>query len=123
MAFKEIEPEEEENYHEKYPRFENIGDHVEGNLYEWDKDGWGNKRIVLEVGEDEEGEPILQYLPTHTHLRRFYNRIHIGDYIRVELKKLIEKDNQEYPTRIYKLQVDPDRKVEYGDLDDEYYDE
>lgn len=123
MAFVEIEPEEEETTFQKYPRFEKVGDSVEGNLYEFDKDGYGNKRMVLEVGEDEEGEPILQYLPTHSHLRRFYKKVKIGDFLHVELAKLIPpKEDQEYPTRIYKVQVDPERHVEYDD-DDEFYEE
>lgn len=124
MAWETIEPEEENNF-DKYPKFEKVGDYVEGNLYEYDKDGYGNKRMVLEVGEDEDGELILQYLPTHSHLRKFYKKVAIGDYIRVELTKLIPpKEDQEYPTRIYKVQVDPDRKATYDfDDEDEFYDD
>ena len=125
MAWKEIEPEETQL--DKYPKFEKVGDYVEGNLYEFDKDGYGNKRMVIEIGEDEEGELILQYLPTHRHLQNFYKKVAIGDYLHVELVKLIPpKEDQEYPTRIYKVKVDPDRKAIYDDFeeeDDEFYEE
>ena len=122
MAFIDIEPEEEENGYDKYPSFEKVGDSVEGNLYEFDKDQWNNKRMVLEVGEDEDGEPLLAYLPSHAHLKRFYKKVKIGDFLHVELTKLIPpKEDQEYPTRIYKIQVDPERHVEYDD--DEFYEE
>ena len=118
-----IEPEEENNF-TKYPKFEKVGDNVEGNLYELYKDSYGRKGMVLEVGEDEEGEPLLQHLPTHAHLQRFYKKVAIGDCLHVELVKIIPpKEDQEYPTRIYKVQVDPDRKVIYEEDDEEYYEE
>lgn len=65
MAFVEIEPEAETEGYTKYPKFEKVGDNIEGNLYEFDTDGYGNKRMVLEVGEDEDGEPLYSYLPSH----------------------------------------------------------
>lgn len=123
MAWETLEPEEENNF-TKYPKFEKVGDNVEGNLYEFYKDSYGRKGMVLEVGEDEEGEPLLQHLPTHAHLQRFYKKVAIGDFLHVELVKIIPpKEDQEYPTRIYKVQVDPDRKVIYEEDDEEYYEE
>lgn len=121
MAWETLEPEEENNF-TKYPKFEKVGDNVEGNLYEFYKDSYDRKGMVLEVGEDEEGEPLLQNLPTHAHLQRFYKKVEIGDYLRVELVKIIPpKEDQEYPTKIYKVQVDPNRKVIYEEEDDEEY--
>ena len=125
MAWETLEPEEENNF-TKYPKFEKVGDNVEGNLYEFYKDSYGRKGMVLEVGEDEEGEPLLQHLPTHAHLQRFYKKLAIGDYIRVELVKLIEPeedDENQYPVRKYKVQVDEDKKVIYEEDDEEYYEE
>ena len=122
MAWEEIKPEEDTSGFTKYPKFEKVGDAIEGNLYEFDKDQWGNKRMVLDCGEDEDGELKLAYLPSHTHLTNFYKKVAIGDYLRVELAKLIPpKEDQEYPTRIYKVQVDPERHVEYDE--DEFYEE
>ena len=134
MAWKEIEPEEETGY-SKYPKFEKVGDFVEGNLYDFETDGYNNKRMVLEVGEDEDGEPLYSHLPSHAHLQRFYKKLGIGDFIRVELVKLIEpeeNDENQYPVRKYKVQVDEDKKVIYKkviseeddeDDDEEYYEE
>ncbi|MBQ9024798.1 MAG: hypothetical protein IJ104_00815 [Methanobrevibacter sp.] len=126
MAWEEIEPEEETGY-TKYPKFEKVGDFVEGNLYEFETDGYGNKRMVLEVGEDEDGEPLYSYLPSHAHLQRFYKKVAIGDFLRVELVKLIEPDeddDNQYPVRKYKVQVDPDRSVRYEEEDeDDFFDE
>ena len=85
MAFVEIEPEAETEGYTKYPKFEKVGDNIEGNLYEFDTDGYGNKRMVLEVGEDD--------------------------------------DENQYPVRKYKVQVDEDKKVIYEEDDEEYYEE
>ena len=135
MAWETLEPEEVTEGYSKYPKFEKVGDNIEGNLYEFDTDGYGNKRMVLEVGEDEDGEPLYSYLPSHAHLQRFYKKVAIGDYIRVELVKLIEpeeNDENQYPVRKYKVQVDEDKKVIYKkviseeddeDDDEEYYEE
>lgn len=131
MAFKDIEPEEETEGYAKYPKFEKVGASIEGHLYEFETDGYNNKRMVLEVGEDEDGKPLYSYLPSHAHLQRFYKKLKIGDYIRVELVKLIEpdeNDENQYPVRKYKVQVDEDRKVYYKEVDDdeddeEYYEE
>ena len=123
MAWQKIEP--EEDGFEKYPKFNKEGDFVEGNLYEYDTDGYGNKRMVLEVGEDEDGEPLLQYLPSHAHLQKFYKGVSIGDFLHVELVKLIEPEKEgDYPIRKYAVKADPERKVEYDDFDeDEFYED
>ena len=50
MAFEEVElgPAEVGEYWNP----EEVGDSVEGNIYEFTNDNYGNKRIVLYLGED-----------------------------------------------------------------------
>lgn len=99
-----------------YPRFDEIGDFVEGNFLGIAEDDFGKKRIELYKGEDEDGELLMQVLPAHADLRKYYSQLNRGDYIRVELVKIIPSNNENYSDkRIYKVQVDPDRAVEFGD--------
>lgn len=100
-----------------YPRFDEIGNFVEGNVLGIIDDDYGNKRIELYKGEDSEnGEMLTQILPAHADLRKYYSQLNQGDYIRVELIKIIPSDNPEYSDKkIYKVQVDPDKAVEFGD--------
>ena len=104
---------------------ENVKDSVEGNVYEIKKDNWDNDRVVLDLGDDEDGNLMTTTLPAHAHLKKFIPNLEIGDYIRVELTKLIppRKENG-YPKRIYKVLKDPDRKVEWPEeesSDDDYF--
>jgi len=115
MAFEDVE-----EAMDKYWNPENIGDNIEGNVYEIVKDNWDNKRIVLDMGDDEEGNLMTTTLPGHAQLQRFVPKLQIGDYIRVELVKLIdptpeqlEADPKRKPTMIYKVQKDPDRAQAY----------
>lgn len=115
MAFEDVE-----EAIDKYWNPENVGDNVEGNVYEIRKDNWNNDRVVLDLGDDEDGNVITTTLPSHAHLRRFIPKLEIGDYIRVTLHKLIEPtpeqledDPNRSATRIYKVQKDPDRKIDY----------
>lgn len=117
MAFEDVEATVDE-----YWNPEQIGDNVEGNVLEFITDKWNNKRIVLDLGDDENGEVITTTLPSHAHLKRFIPKLEVGDYIRVELVKLIEPKEEVdadgrkmQPTRIYKVQKDPERKIDYGD--------
>ena len=122
MAFKEVEKGPEE--FGRYWNPEEVGDIIEGNIYNFVTDDYGNKRIDLYRGEDEDGEPVMCMLPAHADLKRVYVNLERGDYIRVELIKLIEpKGKSQYPKRIYKVMVDDDRKVEWPeeDSDDDYY--
>ena len=117
MAFEDVE----ETIVDKYWNPEEIGEDIEGNVYEIVKDKWNNKRIVLDLGDDEEGNIIKTTLPSHAQLARFIPNLMIGDYIRVEIIKLIppteeelEKDPKRKDTRIYKVQKDPDQAIDYN---------
>ena len=117
MAFEDVE-----EAVDKFWNPENVGDNVEGNVYEIKKDDWNNDRVVLDLGDDEEGNLMTTTLPAHAHLKRFIPRLEVGDYIRVELIKLIEPTPEQLeeqpgrsPARVYKVQKDPDRKIDYGE--------
>lgn len=116
MAWEEVEPVAAE----KYWKPEKIGDEVEGNVFEIVKDDWNNDRIVLDLGDDADGNLITTTLPAHTHLSSFIPKLKIGDYIKVELVKQIaptaeqlEKQPDRSPTNIYKLMKDPSRAQAY----------
>ena len=125
MAFEEVEKGPEEVG--RYWNPEELGDAVEGNIYKFVTDDYGNKRIDLYLGQDEDDEAILTMLPGHADLRRVYVNLERGDYIRVELIKLIPpKKEKGHPKRIYKVKRDPDRKVEWPEAEtvtdaDDYY--
>ena len=115
MAFEDVE-----EAMDKYWNPEKIGENIEGNVYEIVKDNWNNKRIVLDMGDDEEGNLMTTTLPSHAQLQRFIPKLQIGDYIRVELVKIIdptseqlEKDSSRKPAKIYKVQKDPERAIDY----------
>ncbi len=117
MAFEDVEPAVD-----KYWNPEQKGDSVEGNLYKIIKDQWGNDRMVLDLGDDEDGHLIETILPAHAQLLSFIPKLSIGDYIRVELHDLIqptpeqlEADPTRKATRIYKVQKDPDRAIDYDE--------
>ena len=119
MAFEEVT-----EAVDKYWNPENIGDNVEGNVYEITKDQWGNKRIVLDLGDDEDGNLMTTTLPGHAQLQRFVPKLKIGDYIKVELIKQIEptpeqleQDANRKPTNIYKVLKDPERAMDYDDIE------
>ena len=119
MAFEDVE----ETVVDKLWNPEKIGENIEGNLFEITKDQWGNKRMVLDLGDDEEGNMLTTTLPNHTQLRRFIPNLTIGDYIRVELVKLVEptpeqlkNDPNRKATRIYKVQKDPEKFEEYDEI-------
>lgn len=122
MAFEEIEKGPEE--HGRYWNPEEVGDKIEGNIYDFVTDDYGNKRIDLYLGTDENDEPIMCMLPAHADLKRYYVNLERGDMIQVTLVKLIEpKGKSKYPKRLYKVLVDSERKVEWpeDDSDDEYF--
>ena len=123
MAFEEVAKGPEEVG--RYWNPDQVGDVVEGNIYLFKNDDYGNKRIDLYLGQDENDEAILTMLPAHADLKRTYVNLERGDYIRVELIKLIPpKKENGYPKRIYKVLKDPERKVEWPEedsSDDEYF--
>lgn len=122
MAFEEVEKGPEE--FGRYWNPEEVGEQIEGNIFDFVTDAYGNKRIDLYMGEDEDGEPIMCMLPAHADLKRYYVNLERGDMIQVTLVKLIEpKGKSQYPKRIYKLLKDPSQKVEWPDeeSDDDYF--
>lgn len=111
MAFEDVEAEEVIG---KYWNPEKVGDNIEGNVFEIVKDQYGNDRIVLDMGDDENGNIMTSQLPGHASLQRFVKNINIGDYIRVELVDIIPaKEEGRYDAKIYKVQKDPDRAQDY----------
>lgn len=111
MAFKEIEPEQTTS---RYWKPQKVGDNVEGNILAFNTDRFENRRIELYLGQDAEGEMITTTLPAHANLNSFIPKLKVGDYVRVELKKIIPpKEGHEYGTNIYKVLVDEDQFVEF----------
>ena len=62
MAWEEV-PEEKEEKIGKYWNPEEVGDKVEGNIYDFVDDAYGHKRIELCIGQDEYGEAIILQKP------------------------------------------------------------
>ena len=127
MAFKEVEKEPET---ERIPPFwkpEQIGDNIEGNIYDFEESTFNGRKQVqinLYCGEDEDGEAIMSLLPAHADLKRTYVNLNVGDYIRVEAVEKIQTENMNYPKWIYKVLVDDERKVTWDDTsssNDDYY--
>lgn len=104
-----------------YPKFEELGDYCEGNFTGLVEDDYGNQRIELYLGEDQEsGEPKFQHLPPAADLRKYYQKLNRGEYVRVEFVKIIPSDNEQFnDKKIFKVQVDHSRDVEFGDGEDE----
>lgn len=126
MALREVEKAPEEKSISPYWKPEQIGDKIEGNIYEFNKSVYNGKqqvRINLYCGEDEDGEPIMSLLPAHADLKRTYVNLKVGDFIVVEAVDKIQTENMEYPKWIYKVLVDDDRFVTWDDSDDDYFEE
>lgn len=114
MAFEDVEAVSVS----KYWNPEEVGENIEGNVFEIVKDRYNNDRIVLDMDDDADGNMISCTLPGHASLQRFIKNIAIGDYIRVELIEIIpaEEENR-FDAKIYKVQKDPDRKIDYDDIE------
>lgn len=124
MAFEEVEKEPEQEMIPKYWKPEQVGDAIEGNIYDFEESTFNGKKQVqinLYCGEDENDEPIMSLLPSHADLKRTYVNLNRGDYIRVEAIDKIQTENMNYPKWIYKVLIDADRKVEWPEDDDGYY--
>ena len=122
MAFEEVKKGPEEMG--RYWNPEKVGNKITGHIYQFVTDSYGNKRIDLYLGTDEDDEPIMCMLPAHADLKRTYVNLERGDYICVELIELIPaKKEGQYPKRIYKVLKDPSQKVEWPDDedDDDYF--
>ncbi|MBQ2832412.1 hypothetical protein [Methanobrevibacter sp.] len=116
MAWEEVEPVAAD----KYWNPEKIGDNIEGNVFEIVKDQWNNDRIVLDLGDDAEGNLITTTLPAHAQLRSFIPKLKIGEYINVEFvdqipptEKQLEAQPDRSPTNIYAVKKDPARATSY----------
>ncbi|WP_295594318.1 hypothetical protein [uncultured Methanobrevibacter sp.] len=88
-----------------------VGEFIEGLVVNEEHDSYGNLQIVLKVGEDENGEDLLTTLPSHRNLRRFYNEIKGGDYIRVEVTKAVKLKGTDNIMFVYKVGIDPERSI------------
>ena len=103
-----------------------VGDTVEGNIFEFAESTYNGKKQVqinLYLGTDENDEPIMTLLPSHADLKRTYVNLKVGDYIVVKVIDKIEPTGKsQYPKFIYKVLVDDDKFVEW-DSSDDYYEE
>lgn len=114
MSFETIEPDVDEASRYWEPLIE--GESIEGNVLNFVVDNYGNTRILLEL----EGG-FVKELPSHRDLRRYNRKVEIGDYIRVTLRKIIPNNNPDYADkRVYKVEKDPSRRVEYEEKWEEY---
>ena len=113
MAFEQIAPEVTKNA--KYWNPEMTGESIEGHVYDDAHDKFGNRLIVLDRGEDENGNVITTTLPGHRNLTKYYSKIKNGDYIRVTLIDVKQpKKEGNRPYKIYKVEIDPSRFKEYN---------
>lgn len=100
-----------------YPRFEEIGDYVEGNFYELATDDYNNERIVLWLGTDEEtGDDKFQWLPSAADLKKYYSQLEQGMWIKISLNKIIPSNSENYADKkIFLVQADEELDVVFGD--------
>lgn len=112
MAFEGVAPDVDMT--SRFWKPQTVGDSIEGNICNWEMDKWGNSRICLEI---EGGFEKL--LPAHKDLLRYNSKLELGDYIRVTLSQIKKSNDPEYnDQKLYKVQKDPERKVEYEEEDD-----
>lgn len=112
MAFEDVAPDVDMTSRFWEPQA--VGDSIEGNICNWEMDNWENSRICLEI---EGGFEKL--LPAHKDLLRYNSKLELGDYIRVTLSQIKKSNNPDYnDQKLYKVQKDPERKVEYEEEDD-----
>ena len=110
MAFKRLAP---EVGNVKYWTPKNIGEEIEGNICDEETDNYGNRRIVLDRGVDNEGNEIKTTLPGHYGLQQYYNKVKNGDYIRVTLIDIKEAKNGNNKLNVYKVEIDDERFKNY----------
>ena len=114
MAFEKLEAGATELDGE-YPKFDEIGDYVEGNFMGLEQGDYGKQIVIWKGNDPETGLAITQTLPSHKSLKKYYNKLTLGDYIKVELVKIIPSTNEKYSDKkIYDVYVDPDRAVEFA---------
>ena len=121
MAFEEVEKGPEEIG--RYWKPEKVGDSIEGNIYKF-VDGDYGKQIDLYRGMTEDEEYDLCQLPAHADLKRAYANLERGDYIKVEVVEVKKPTGKaKYGKIIYKILKDPDRALDFGNDDEEFYEE
>ena len=122
MAFKEVEKAPEEKGIPPYWKPEQVGDAIEGNIYEFDESVYNGKpqtRINLYCGENEEGESIMSLLPAHADLKRTYVNLVEDCFTRVEVTDIEEpKVKGSNPKFIYKVLQDVEDKMDFPDKQD-----
>ena len=103
----------------RYWQPEEVGEEIEGNIFTFEKDDFGNLRIDLYLGTDLDDEPIMSMLPAHADLKRYYSDLNRGDYILVKVVKVTPPRKEGgYPKIEYDVARDPDRKVVWPEDDD-----
>ena len=111
MAFEDVEIGQEP--FSLYWKPTSVGEFIEGNIYDFEKNDYGHKQILLYRGE-EDGDLLITTLPSHRNLLRYYDNLSIGDYIRVTVTDIKEPAKEgQYPINIYKVQKDADRFMEF----------
>ena len=113
MAFKDVEIGEEP--FSLYWKPSTKGEHIEGNIYDFEDDQYGNKQILLYRGE-ENGDMLITTLPSHRNLMRYYSNLEIGDYVRITVTDVREPTREgQYAINIYKVEKDDDRFLEFDE--------
>ena len=111
MAFKDVKIGEEP--FSLYWKPNTVGENIEGNIYDFEEDQYGNKQILLYRGQ-EDGDLLITTLPSHRNLMRYYSNLEIGDYVRITVTEVREPAKEgQYPMNIYKVEKDADRFVEF----------
>lgn len=112
MAFEKVILEEDKDSKFWNPQTE--GEYIEGNIAGDMKDEFGNRRIVLDRGDNKSGIMRTTILPSHHNLRRYYSHINDGDYVRVTLVKIVPpKTEDKQPYKVYQMEIDPSRFKKY----------
>ena len=109
MAFETVELPADENLDYWNPTVK--GESIEGNLCGTEASQWDSNRQRM-VLETPTGNTIT--LPDTKILDRFRKGIKIGEYIKVTFDGEKENDDPNYaPTKLFKVQRDPERFEEY----------
>lgn len=103
MAFEKLVPDHEDNGERRtFWKPEMVGENLEGWVTGYADDDFGNKRMEL---KDTDGD--LYWLPAHKGIKKYYNKVRKGDYIKVEVEN-IDDESYDYPIISYGIYVDPD---------------
>lgn len=107
MALEDIPLEAETNGGYWSPEVD--GEYIEGNVCGFEE-GYNEGSIVMVIQKADESQVVM---PDHKTLTRYTKYVELGDFVRVTYKGEKPNKNPEYsPTKIYKVQKDPERKLE-----------